>query len=175
MKYAVVTTFNQLGYDNYAQRMIKTFLKYWPSDVQLIVYAENCKVQESVKPIVAYLGLHIAHTITPALATTTSDPNTQCHHPRLHSHMFTPSIHPAASHHASSLTLQLTRLVPHVIPPAAYRTCVGEMSRPDASAPILTNSPSGLIWPSHSVWKRAPAGHTGWRCGDSVRTRAEPI
>lgn len=47
MKYAVVTTFNQLGYDNYAQRMIKTFLKYWPSDVQLIVYSENCQVQES--------------------------------------------------------------------------------------------------------------------------------
>jgi hypothetical protein len=45
MKYTVCTTFNAAGYENYGQRMITTFLKNWPID--LIVYAEDCAVQES--------------------------------------------------------------------------------------------------------------------------------
>lgn len=42
MKYTVVTTFNDKGLDLYAQRMIDTFCKNWPSTVQLYLYAENC-------------------------------------------------------------------------------------------------------------------------------------
>lgn len=47
MKYTVVTTFNAAGYEKYGQRMISTFLKNWPADVELLVYAENCTVAES--------------------------------------------------------------------------------------------------------------------------------
>lgn len=46
MTYTVVTTFNQDGYEKYGRRMIETFLKNWPSNVILMVYAENCQVTE---------------------------------------------------------------------------------------------------------------------------------
>lgn len=42
MKYTVVTTFHEQGLRDYGQRMIDTFEKYWPADVDLVVYAENC-------------------------------------------------------------------------------------------------------------------------------------
>ena len=44
--FSVVTTFNQSGYDRYASRMIDTFLQNWPSEVDLWVYAEDCKVTQ---------------------------------------------------------------------------------------------------------------------------------
>lgn len=47
MKYAVVTTFNAAGYENYGRRMIDTFQKTWPSEVELLVYAEGCNVAAS--------------------------------------------------------------------------------------------------------------------------------
>jgi hypothetical protein len=47
MKYTVVTTFNADGYKTYGRRMIQTFLKTWPQDVMLRVYAEGCKVTET--------------------------------------------------------------------------------------------------------------------------------
>ena len=47
MKYSVVTTFNSQGYNLYGHRMIQTFLASWPNTVNLVVYAENCIVQES--------------------------------------------------------------------------------------------------------------------------------
>ena len=47
MNISVVTTFHQAGYDQYGQRMIQTFLKNWPKNVKLYVYAENCTVHES--------------------------------------------------------------------------------------------------------------------------------
>ena len=46
MKYCVVTTFNAAGYEKYGKRMIQTFLRTWPKDVQLVVYAEKCTVRE---------------------------------------------------------------------------------------------------------------------------------
>ena len=52
MTYAVVTTFNQAGYDTYAKRMIATFLETWPKDVILYAYAENCSVQESAPNLI---------------------------------------------------------------------------------------------------------------------------
>jgi hypothetical protein len=36
----------------YGQRMIATFLKSWPTNVDLLVYAENCLVQESADNLV---------------------------------------------------------------------------------------------------------------------------
>ena len=47
MKYAVVTTFHEAGYDQYASRMIDTFLANWPAAVDLIVYAQDCVVSQS--------------------------------------------------------------------------------------------------------------------------------
>jgi len=41
-KFAVVTTFNKNGMELYGQRMIDSFVKCWPSEVDLYVYAEKC-------------------------------------------------------------------------------------------------------------------------------------
>jgi hypothetical protein len=54
MKYSVCTTFNADGYKKYGRRMIQTFLKTWPSTVQLIVYAEACEVLESANNLSVY-------------------------------------------------------------------------------------------------------------------------
>lgn len=47
MKIAVVTTFHRAGYEKYGRRMIETFLKNWPKEINLYVYAENCEIKES--------------------------------------------------------------------------------------------------------------------------------
>jgi len=52
MKYTVITTFNADGYAKYGQRMIQTFLQTWPVD--LVVYAEGCKVTESSPNLVVH-------------------------------------------------------------------------------------------------------------------------
>jgi hypothetical protein len=52
MKISVVTTFHQAGYEKYGRRMIETFLKNWPSDVTLYVYAEDCVITESASNLV---------------------------------------------------------------------------------------------------------------------------
>lgn len=54
MKYTVCTTFNSAGYEKYGQRMIQTFLQNWPADVQLVVYAEKCDVQETATNLVVH-------------------------------------------------------------------------------------------------------------------------
>lgn len=46
MNYTVITTFNESGYNQYARRMIDTFLTNWPKEVQLSVYTENCQVAQ---------------------------------------------------------------------------------------------------------------------------------
>ena len=52
MKYTVITTFNATGYKQYGQRMIQTFLKTWPQEVTLVVYAEDCIVSETAPNLV---------------------------------------------------------------------------------------------------------------------------
>lgn len=54
MNYTVVTTFNQEGYEKYGQRMIQTFLKNWPQEVQLVVYAEGVNVHQSAPNLTVY-------------------------------------------------------------------------------------------------------------------------
>jgi hypothetical protein len=51
-KKAVVTTFNQSGYDKYGSRMIQSFIQNWPTDITLYVYAEDCTVKESAANVV---------------------------------------------------------------------------------------------------------------------------
>lgn len=46
MKYQVITTFHQAGYNLYANRMIDTWLANWPASVGLKVYAERCEVTQ---------------------------------------------------------------------------------------------------------------------------------
>jgi hypothetical protein len=60
---SVVTTFNQAGYELYGQRMIDSFLRNWPSSVQLYVFAENIAI-----PVKAE-NLHVLdlHTAAPDL------------------------------------------------------------------------------------------------------------
>lgn len=52
MKISVVTTFHQAGYEQYGRRMIETFIKNWPQEVTLYVYAENCQVTESAPNLI---------------------------------------------------------------------------------------------------------------------------
>ncbi|MEZ2221640.1 hypothetical protein [Rhizobium sp. RCC_161_2] len=46
LKHVVVTTFHEKGYRDYGKKCIETFLKYWPKDISLVVYAENVHVEE---------------------------------------------------------------------------------------------------------------------------------
>jgi len=52
MKISVVTTFHKAGYNTYGRRMIESFLKNWPSEVTLYVYAEDCLVAESAPNLI---------------------------------------------------------------------------------------------------------------------------
>ena len=45
MKYTVITSFHEEGLKQYAQRMVRTFEQHWPSDVDLVICAENCRPQ----------------------------------------------------------------------------------------------------------------------------------
>jgi len=53
-KFAVCTTFNGHGYKKYGKRMIQSFIQNWPSDVDLIVYAEDCQVEEIAKNLYVF-------------------------------------------------------------------------------------------------------------------------
>ena len=57
MKYTVITTFNDGGYNQYGKRMIETFLQNWPTSVELQVYAEDCRVEQSA-PNLTVFDLH---------------------------------------------------------------------------------------------------------------------
>lgn len=57
MKYTVVTTFNQEGYNVYGRRMIDTFVRTWPRDIELWVYVEGFSIT-SPAPNVRVLDLH---------------------------------------------------------------------------------------------------------------------
>jgi hypothetical protein len=53
-KLSVCTTFNERGYVIYGKRMIESFLKNWPNEVDLHVYAENCNVVEKADNLFVY-------------------------------------------------------------------------------------------------------------------------
>ena len=63
MSIAVLTSFNQSGYDQYGSRMIQSFLQHWPNEIQLHVYAQDCVVKESA----TNLTVHDLHQSAPAL------------------------------------------------------------------------------------------------------------
>lgn len=53
-KIAVVTTFHDTGYDQYASRMIDTYLENWPNDIDLHAYAQDCVVKQSAPNLVTH-------------------------------------------------------------------------------------------------------------------------
>jgi len=63
MKYTVITTFNESGYKQYGQRMIQTFLQTWPAEVTLVVYAEDCAIEETAPNLVVH-DIGIADALT---------------------------------------------------------------------------------------------------------------
>ena len=58
-KYAVVTTFHAKGYEQYAQKFIKTYLQSWPQSVTLYVYTEDCEIVETA-PNLVIRDLHLS-------------------------------------------------------------------------------------------------------------------
>jgi len=56
-KIAVFTTFHKNGYINYGKRMIKSFDKHWPEDINLYVYCEDVQPTENSDRII-YKDLH---------------------------------------------------------------------------------------------------------------------
>lgn len=57
---AVVTTFNDKGYHEYAKKMIKSFDSFWHDSVTLIVYYEESKPDLSTTPRIIYRHLPTA-------------------------------------------------------------------------------------------------------------------
>lgn len=55
--YAVVTTFNANGYNQYAQKFLKTFIENWPVEVKIYAYTEDCQVRED-SPNLVIRNLH---------------------------------------------------------------------------------------------------------------------
>jgi hypothetical protein len=47
VKYTLITTFNESGYNQYGRRMLDTFAKTWPKTIDLQVYAEGCQIESS--------------------------------------------------------------------------------------------------------------------------------
>jgi hypothetical protein len=54
MKISVVTTFHQAGYEKYGKTMIQTFLKNWPKEITLHVYAEDTNVIEQAENLITH-------------------------------------------------------------------------------------------------------------------------
>lgn len=52
MKYAVVTTFHNEGYNLYGKRMIQTFIQNWPKEITLYVYHQDIIPSESSPNVV---------------------------------------------------------------------------------------------------------------------------
>jgi hypothetical protein len=64
-KFAVVTTFHNSGLEQYAQRMIDSYMLNWPSEVTLMLYPEDCNPK-----ITNYhhrIQLHDLHSSVPKL------------------------------------------------------------------------------------------------------------
>lgn len=53
-KFAVCTTFHEVGYRVYGKRMIESFLLNWPRNVELHVYAEGVEVLETAPNLFVY-------------------------------------------------------------------------------------------------------------------------
>jgi len=55
-KFAVVTTFNDNGYEKYAKNMIKSFLLHWPKEIELYAYYEETE-PELINERIIYVNL----------------------------------------------------------------------------------------------------------------------
>lgn len=53
-KHIVVTTFHEKGYRDYGKTCIETFLKHWPKDIALVVYAEDVEIEERDRRLIVF-------------------------------------------------------------------------------------------------------------------------
>jgi len=53
-KFQVLTTMNYNGWHQYGERMVESFVKWWPEDIELHLYAENFVPNKSYKNLVVY-------------------------------------------------------------------------------------------------------------------------
>jgi hypothetical protein len=74
MKYTVVTTFNAEGLKQYGQRMIDTFEKFWPAEVDLMVCAENCQPNITRPNTHVYNLLKLSNSLNTFLARHQNNP-----------------------------------------------------------------------------------------------------
>ena len=58
MKLDIITTFNEYGYNLYAKNMLMAFDQYWPKDITLHIYSENCKVDLNLSSRMIIYDLH---------------------------------------------------------------------------------------------------------------------
>ena len=47
MKIDVMTSFSKAYYDHVGKHSITSWLEYWPKDVQMLAYVENCKLEHN--------------------------------------------------------------------------------------------------------------------------------
>ena len=46
MKIDVMTSFSKEYYDKLGKYSVKTFLKYWPEDINMLAYVEGCRLED---------------------------------------------------------------------------------------------------------------------------------
>ena len=63
----VFTTFHAEGWHSYGERMVKTFLKYWPQEVKIHLYCENIRSNLQGERIVEHDIFEVCPSIKPYL------------------------------------------------------------------------------------------------------------
>ena len=63
----VFTTFHKEGWHSYGERMVKTFLKYWPQEVKIHLYCENIHPNLQVDRVVEHDIFEVCPSIKPYL------------------------------------------------------------------------------------------------------------
>lgn len=48
LSYLFVTTFNKQGYQLYGQKMLESFLNFWPQEMRIVVYVENFVIDKAL-------------------------------------------------------------------------------------------------------------------------------
>jgi hypothetical protein len=60
----VITSMNKEGWDKYGQRFVHTFLKYWPENISLQIYAEGFHLEQSIYRVnIVSFEAHLSHLL----------------------------------------------------------------------------------------------------------------
>ena len=63
----IFTTFHEAGWRSYGERMVKTFLKYWPQEVKIHLYCENIDPNLRLDRVKEYDIFEVCPAIKPYL------------------------------------------------------------------------------------------------------------